>query len=118
MEENPTLTSDEIAEQATSLATNRAAIASRWAKERKIFSVPFEGKLRFPAFQLQDGRPIPAVADVIRVFPAPTTGWELAYFFSSPNMNVGGRKPAELLKQDSGRLVSLAQAFVHPADVF
>jgi hypothetical protein len=118
IEENPSLTSDEIAEQATSLAANRAAIAHRWKKEGKLFSVRFEGTQRFPRFQFEHGEPLPVVAETIKIFGPQTTGWELAYFFSSPNMNIGGRKPVELLKQDQGRLVSLAQAFVHPANVF
>lgn len=118
MEENPCLTSEQVAEEATSQATNRAAIASRWAKERKVFSVRFEGAQWFPQFQFQNGRPIPAVADVIEIFPEQMSGWELAYFFVTPNMNISGRKPLELLKQDPARLVSLVHAFVHPADVF
>lgn len=118
MEENPCLTSEQVAEEATSQATNRAAIASRWTKERKVFSVRFEGTQWFPRFQFRDGRPIPAVADVIEIFPEHASGWELAYFFVAPNMNIRGRKPLDLLKQDPTRLVSLAQAFVHPADVF
>jgi hypothetical protein len=116
--ENPCLTSDQVAEEATSLATNRAALASRWAKERKIFSVRFERKLLFPKFQFEHGEPLPVVADVMKVFAPEVSGWELAYFFVTPNMNIGGRKPLEFLRQDPKRLVSLAQAFVHPADVF
>lgn len=118
MDEYRCFTSEEVAQEATSLATNQAALASRWVKERKIFSVPFEGKLRFPEFQFEFGRPIPAVADVMAIFPAQASGWELAYFFVTPNSNIRGHKPVELLKQDPQRLVSLAQAFVHPADVF
>ena len=118
MEENTSLTSEQVAVEATSQATNRAAIASRWAKERKIFSVRYEGTHWFPQFQFQDGRPILVVADVIEIFPEQSSGWDLAYFFVTPNMNINGHKPVELLKQDPSRLVSLARAFVHPADVF
>ena len=46
------LTSNEIAEQATSLAENRAAIANRWKKEGKLFSVRFEGTNVSRAFNL------------------------------------------------------------------
>jgi hypothetical protein len=118
MEENSCLTSDQVAEEATSQATNRAAIASRWMKERKVFSVRFEGTQWFPKFQFQDGRPIPAIAEVMEVFPEQASGWELAYFFVTSNSKIHGRKPVELVKEDPRRLVSLAQAFVHPADVF
>jgi hypothetical protein len=116
--ENPFFTSDEIAQEATSRATNRAAMASRWVQEKKIFSIRFQGQQLFPRFQFEDGRPIPAVSEVIRTFPEHATGWELAYFFVSPNPNIGGSKPVELLKRDPARLISLAHAFVHPADVF
>ena len=116
--ENPCFTSDEIAEEATSRATNRAAMASRWVQERKIFSVRFEGQQLFPKFQFHDGRPIPAVSEVIRTFPETATGWDLAFFFLSPNPNIAGSKPVDLLKRDPARLASLAQAYIHPADVF
>jgi len=118
MSENQCWTSAEVAEESTSRATNRAAIASRWVREKKIFSVRFEGQQWFPRFQFQDGGPIPAVSQVIKVFPGHLTGWELAYFFATPNPNLDGRKPLELLKRDPSRLLSLAQAFAHPADVF
>jgi hypothetical protein len=108
----------QVAEESTSLATNRAAIASRWVAEKKIFGIDFEGQKRFPQFQFQDGRPIPAVSKVIEAFPEHATGWDLAYFFVTPNSNLGKRKPYELLKEDPDRVVSLAQAFAHPADVF
>jgi hypothetical protein len=116
--ENECWTAAKVAEESTSRAANRAAIASRWAAEKKTFSVRFEGKQCFPRFQFQDGAPVPVVSEVIKVFPEHATGWELAYFFSTPNPNIGGRKPLDLLKSDPSRVMSLAQAFAHPADVF
>jgi len=118
MSRNECWTSAQVAEESSSLAANRAAIASRWVAEKKIFAVEFQGQKWFPRFQFRDGRPAPAVSNVIEVFPEHATGWELAYFFVTPNSNIGGRKPLELLREDPARLVSLAQAFVHPADVF
>jgi hypothetical protein len=118
MSENECWTSARVAEESSSRATNRAAIASRWATEKKIFSVRFEGQQWFPRFQFQDGMPIAVVSQIMTMFPEHATGWELAYFFAAPNPNLGGRKPLELLKSDPSRLLSLAQAFAHPADVF
>ena len=118
MSENECWTAAKVAEESTSRAANRAAIASRWAAEKKIFSVRFEGQHWYPRFQFQDGSPITAVAQVISQFPDHATGWELAYFFVTPNPNIGGRKPTQLLNNDPSRLASLAQAFAHPADVF
>jgi hypothetical protein len=48
MEENPSLTSGEIAEQATSVAANRAAIVNRWKNEGKLFSVRLRGDATLP----------------------------------------------------------------------
>lgn len=118
MSNNECWTAAQVAEESTSLATNRGAIASRWVAERKIFAIEFQGQKWFPRFQFRDGRPIPVVSQVIEAFPEHATGWELAYFFVTPNLNIEKRKPVELLREDPDRLVSLAQAFAHPADVF
>jgi len=116
--EYPQWTSAQIAQESSSLAKNQPSTASRWAKDRRIFAVQFQGQKWFPRFQFTDGRPNPAVLEVLKVFPEHATGWELAYFFTTPNANVSGRRPFELLKEDPSRVVSLARAFVHPADVF
>jgi hypothetical protein len=114
----PRWTSAQIAEESASLAKNQPSTASRWAKEKKVFAIEFQGQKWFPRFQFQDGRPIPAVSQVLKVFPEHASGWELAYFFTTPNANISGRRPVDILKEDPSRLVSLAQAFVHPSDVF
>jgi hypothetical protein len=108
----------EVAAESTSTAKNRAAIASRWVREKKIFALKYEGQLCYPRFQFRDGEPVPAIAQVIREFPEHANGWDLAYFFASPNPNIDGRKPLDLLKSDPARVASLARAFAHPADVF
>jgi hypothetical protein len=118
MAKNHTFTSAQVAEESTSQAANRAAIASRWVAEKKIFAVDYAGQKQFPDFQFRHGRPIPAVADVIKAFPDQVSGWELAYFFTAPNPYIGGREPRVLLQRDPSRVVSLARAFAHPADVF
>jgi hypothetical protein len=116
--ENECWSSAKVATESTSRAKNRAAIASRWAAETRIFSVRFQGQQRFPRFQFQDGEPLPLISEVIHIFPEGATGWELAYFFATPNPNIEGRKPLELLKSDPSRVLSLARAFARPADVF
>jgi hypothetical protein len=111
-------TADEIAEQSTSKATNKSAIASRWQSEGKIFSVRFEGRNLFPRFQFKDGSPIPVVAKVIQLMPEHMSGWDFAFFFYNPNSYIGGRRPFEMIRSNPGRVLSLAKQFAHPADVF
>lgn len=118
MSENECWSSAQIAKESGSNARNRAASASRWVADKKIFSVPYEGKTWFPRFQFQHGRPIPAVSKIIGVFPDHATGWDLAYFFTAPNTFIGGRRPLELLKDDPKRLESLAKTFTNPANAF
>jgi hypothetical protein len=117
MEENPCLTSEQVAEEATSQATDRAASASRWAKERKVFSVRFEGAQWFPRFQFQDGRPIPVVADVMQIFPEQASAWEQAYFFVTPNMTISGRKPKGFGHQGKIKLLQQSGIEIQEQDV-
>jgi hypothetical protein len=116
--QNMCWSADQVASETTSVAKNRSAIASRWQKEKKIFSIRFEGKTLYPRFQFQDGSPIKAIGEVLEVLPEYLTGWDVAFFFTTPNPSLGGRKPLELLRTDTKRLVSLAQAFANPADAF
>lgn len=118
MQTYPSWTSAEVATQSTSTARNRAAIASRWQRENRIFGLRYQAQQYFPQFQFQDGMPAPTVGEVIKAFPEHATGWDLAFFFTTPNANIGGRKPLELIKTNPDRVLSLAQAFAHPADVF
>jgi len=111
-------TSATVADQSTSTATNKSAISSRWLREGKIFSVSYKGQRWFPNFQFQNGSPVPVMAKVIEMFPVHMRDWNLAFFFSTPNPYIGGRKPLELIRSNPDRLISLAQRFAHPADVF
>jgi hypothetical protein len=118
MSENKCWTSAEVAKESSSTAKNRAAIASRWLAEKRIFSVHFKRRTWFPRFKFQDGSPIPAISKVIKAFPKHATGWDLAFFFETPNSFTGGRRPLELLKGDPEGLASLAHRFANPADAF
>jgi hypothetical protein len=43
---------------------------------------------------------------------------EYVFFLNTSNPYIGGREPQELLDSDPERVLSLAQTFKHPADVF
>jgi hypothetical protein len=42
----------------------------------------------------------------------------LNYFLNTPNVYIDGRKPKKLLASDPQRVLSLADRFAHPADIF
>jgi hypothetical protein len=108
----------QVADEAGNTAKNRSAIASRWTDEKKIFGVRFQNRTLYPRFQFKDGEPIPAIAEILKEMPPSFTGWDLAFFFTSPNTYLDGKLPVELLKSKPERVVSLAHAFTHPADAF
>ncbi len=118
MSRNKCWSSSEVAKESSSTAKNRAAIASRWLAEKRIFAVNFERQTWFPRFQFQDGSTIPAISKVIKAFPKHATGWDLAFFFDTPNSFIDGRRPVELLKSGTEKIESLAHRFTNPADVF
>jgi hypothetical protein len=114
----PCLTSAEVAQESSSAAKNRSAIASRWLGESKIFSIQHGRRLLFPKFQFTHGSPLPIISKLMEVFPKHSTGWDYAFFLTSPNTFLGGAKPIELLKTKPDELLSLAHSFVNPADAF
>ncbi len=118
MKKYPSWTAKEVADQSTSTAKNRAALASRWAQEKKIFAVKYKGQLWYPRFQFQNGEPLPIIGQAIQAYPSYANGWDFAYFFATSNANIGGRKPLELLKTDPERVLSLARAAANPADAY
>jgi len=112
------LSASEVADETGNTAKNRSAIASRWTSEKRIFGVRFQNQTLYPAFQFKDGEPIPAIADILKEMPPSFTGWDLAFFLTSPNSYLDGKLPVELLKSKPERVVSLAHAFAHAADAF
>lgn len=100
VEEFGLLTSSEIADLNDSQAVNRAALASRWKGEGRIFSVRHHGQDYFPAFQFAaDGRPLESVAQVLEALGQPR-GWETALWFTAANGYLAGRRPVDLLENE------------------
>ena len=112
------LTAAEVADQSGNTARNRSAIASRWAAEKKIFGIRFRNRTLYPEFQFRHGEPIPVIAKILKEMPDRFTGWDVAFFLTSPNGNLDWKKPLGLLKADPERVASLAHAFSHSADAF
>jgi len=98
-----------VAAAAGSRARNAGALASRWRKEGRIFSVEVDNAARFPGFQFDAaGRPRPVIADVLAALDGCLGGWELALWFTSDNGWLGARRPVDLLESAPGRVVDAA----------
>ena len=105
--EVPQLTSIEISRKSGAGAKNEYATAARWKKSGDIFSVQHRGKEFYPAFQLQDGRPHPAVRAVLVALPPSMTAWQKAFWFVSSNGWLEDKAPVNLL-DDQNALVDAA----------
>lgn len=100
-------TSKDLAEIAGHGSRNRSMTASRWKMKGKIFSIKHGGVEYFPAFQFEDGQPVETVARVLALLAERKSGWQLAFWFTSPNGWLGGRRPADVLK-DGDAVLSAA----------
>jgi hypothetical protein len=79
-------------------STNPSMPASRWQAEGKAFSVVRGGRQLFPVFQFgDDGRPLPAMAPILRSFGERSSGWQVALWFDAPNAHLDGARPIDLL---------------------
>lgn len=92
-----TMSAEEVTTASGSVARNRSQTASRWKAEKKIFSVPWQGSERYPAFQFKDGRPLPVIGEVLRNLPRTMSPWEIAFWFVSTNGWLDGAAPRERL---------------------
>jgi hypothetical protein len=117
--DNPSLSSAEVAELGGSRASNKAALANRWKKERRIFSIPVGRTERFPAFQFNEsGRPKPALQGVLKSFPKAISGWEVALWFTAANDWLEGRRPLDLIDSDPDAIVDAVRKHSTSLDTF
>lgn len=97
LQEWPCLTSKQVSEAAGHGSKNQSMTTSRWKGGGKIFSVRYNSAEWFPAFQFQDGQPRATVARALQHLSKRKSGWQTAFWFTSPNGWLNGRKPAECL---------------------
>lgn len=103
----PSFTSKDLAEVAGHGSKNKSMTASRWKMKGKVFSIRHGGVEYFPAFQFEEGQPIETVARVFALLGEKKSGWQLAFWFTSPNGWLAGKRPVDALK-DADVVVSAA----------
>ncbi len=92
------LTSDDVAKLVGSRAGNRAALASRWYAERRLFRVEHNGVTYYPKFQFDDhGNVRPVISALIKVRPPRWSDWEFALWFVGANGWLRGLRPVDLI---------------------
>lgn len=89
-------------------ASNPRARASLWAKEGRVFGIELNGRLHFPAYAFEpSGQPVSAMQDVLQILSG-MSPFAIAAWFESPSSMLGGKRPRELLIQDSKAVISAA----------
>ena len=85
----------QVGKLAERYASNPAALANRWKKGGKLFSISWKGKDWYPRYAFDDMiQPRPVIAEVIKIFGAGMDPWRIAAWFESSNAWLGGLKPA------------------------
>jgi hypothetical protein len=118
LEEFGYLRADEIAE-GRSRASNRGALASRWAREGRIFAVDWHAQRLYPAFQFAEDRsPLPAIAAVLDALPRDEMSeWEVALWWTAANGWLRNARPVDVLLEDPDAASELlASAAAHLAE--
>jgi len=109
------LSSADVAARAGSQAKNKASLANRWKQEGKIFSVPHQGSVYYPAFQLdEEGKPHPAVAGILKALSKKLSDWGMALWFAGAYGWLGGRRPVDLLATEPGLVIEAAEREAAP----
>lgn len=111
LEEGNWLTTQQIALLAGFSASNPSAQPNKWKRDRLTFAIRHRGIDYFPDYGLDPDtgyRPLKAMAGVIEVFGESKDGWGLAYWFSSANSFLGGKRPKDLLAKQPDRVIAAA----------
>jgi hypothetical protein len=93
----PCFTSKDLADAAGHGSKNKSMTASRWKAKGKVFSLKQGGVEYFPAFQFADGQPAETVGKVLDVLSEKKSGWQLAFWFTSPNGWLDGKRPVDVI---------------------
>lgn len=112
--EVPTSTSAEVHALAGMAGRNASQTANRWKKQRSVFSVPFQGRDRFPAFQFAEGRPKPQLRAVLTTLDG-LTPWQIAFWFETANGWLGSATPRHAIDSRPDAVVEAARRAVGEA---
>nr|WP_100550020.1 MULTISPECIES: hypothetical protein [unclassified Pseudomonas] len=105
------LSAQDIAALADLATTNPTSRTSRWKREGRIFAIRHNGYDYFPLYALAKAsgyRPLPVMAEVLKVFDGQKEGWGLAYWFASVNSFLAGKRPQDLLTTHPDRVLAAA----------
>lgn len=108
LREVPLLNSAEVSQALGSKARNRSAMASRLKRTGKLIAVSHGGVDWYPAAQIVDRGPSPAIPKIVAAFSG-SSPWALALWLHAPSGWLGGQRPLDLLAKEPERVVRAAR---------
>lgn len=105
------LTATQVASIAGLSEKNPNVLLDNWKRDGEIFSLRHHGLEYFPGYALEPGddrRPYRTLKKVLEQFGGTKDGWGLAYWFQSVNSFLGGRRPMDMLANDSDEVIAAA----------
>ena len=105
------ITAADISRLAGLSTRNPSAQPNRWKKAGQTFAIPFNGTDYYPLYTLDptaNYRPYKAVADIISILTN-KDAWGLAFWFSSLNGYLGGKRPQDLLATKPDQVIAAAK---------
>lgn len=105
-------TGDELALELSSRVDQPTSRLAVWIFGRRVLSVRWQGETFVPMFQFDraDLSIRKVVSDVIDELRTPFDSWELALWFTEPNLWLGGAMPVELVVKDERAVLGAARA--------
>ena len=105
-EAGPMLTPDEVA---AALGKTKQAVHKK-LQSGSLFGIINEGEFKIPSWQIRERKMVPGIARVLQNLD--TTPWGKMLFLHTENMQLGGRRPVDLiLAGDITRVVQVAATF-------
>ncbi|QJD99832.1 hypothetical protein HH212_07185 [Massilia forsythiae] len=85
-EEGDWLTAEDINKLQKNPPTKNSLPASHWKRQRRIFSVSYDGKEYYPRYQFDSMyQPLSIIGDILKAYGECADTWSLAIWFHFPN---------------------------------
>lgn len=112
LQSNDWVTARELSSLAQFKSSNPSSQPNKWKIAGKLFALRHEGIDYFPIYGLDPVtgyRPIVGLENVVAILTPTKSGWDMAFWFASPNTFLGGKRPKDVVLQDVASVMRAAR---------